>query len=259
VRLALAPVKALFATARDDGTIPSNPAAGVRVNLPQPTQATTERARAWSPAEFAALVGRLPEAWRLLAAFLAETGLRFGEVAELRWSDIDLGARVVAVERSYFRGHVGPPKSAHGRRRLRLSDELTRRLWTHRKVSRAADGDLVFAGSNGSWLHAGHLADNLFRPAAKAAGVPWLGFHGFRHTCATALFRDGRNAKQVQAWLGHHSPAFTLETYVHLLPEDLPDPPSFAFALVAVRPKCDPNATQTPRTAAKRLGAESAG
>jgi hypothetical protein len=25
-------------------------------------------------------------------------------------------------------------------------------------------------------------------------------------------------------WLGHHSPAFTLEAYVHLLPDDLPDP-----------------------------------
>ena len=30
------------------------------------------------------------------------------------------------------------------------------------------------------------------------------------------------NAKQVQMWLGHHSPAFTLATYVRLLPEDLP-------------------------------------
>jgi hypothetical protein len=27
----------------------------------------------------------------------------------------------------------------------------------------------------------------------------------------------------VQLWLGHHSPAFTLETYVHLIPDDLPD------------------------------------
>ena len=25
-------------------------------------------------------------------------------------------------------------------------------------------------------------------------------------------------------WLGHHSPAFTLATYVHLLPDDLPEP-----------------------------------
>jgi hypothetical protein len=38
------------------------------------------------------------------------------------------------------------------------------------------------------------------------------------------LFREGWNAKQVQMWLGHHSPAFTLSTYVHLLPDDLPDP-----------------------------------
>ena len=38
------------------------------------------------------------------------------------------------------------------------------------------------------------------------------------------LFRNGLNAKQVQVWLGHHSPAFTLATYVHLLADDLPDP-----------------------------------
>ena len=24
-------------------------------------------------------------------------------------------------------------------------------------------------------------------------------------------------------WLGHHSPSFTLDTYVHLLPDDFPD------------------------------------
>jgi hypothetical protein len=52
----------------------------------------------------------------------------------------------------------------------------------------------------------------------------WVGFHTFRHTCATMLFRKGLNAKQVQMWLGHNSPAFTLVTYVHLLPDDLPDP-----------------------------------
>jgi hypothetical protein len=38
------------------------------------------------------------------------------------------------------------------------------------------------------------------------------------------LFRHGANAKQVQHWLGHHSPAFMLATYVRLLPDDAPDP-----------------------------------
>ena len=35
------------------------------------------------------------------------------------------------------------------------------------------------------------------------------------------------NAKQVQMWLAHHSPAFTLSVYVHLLPDDLPEPSFF--------------------------------
>jgi hypothetical protein len=37
------------------------------------------------------------------------------------------------------------------------------------------------------------------------------------------LFRRGLNAKQVQVWLAHHSPAFTLSTYAHLLLDDLPE------------------------------------
>jgi hypothetical protein len=41
------------------------------------------------------------------------------------------------------------------------------------------------------------------------------------------LFRSGWNAVQVQMMLGHHSPAFTLATYVHLLPSDLPEPAPF--------------------------------
>jgi Phage integrase family len=46
-----------------------------------------------------------------------------------------------------------------------------------------------------------------------------LGFHAFRHTCASMLFADGRNVKQVQEWLGHATPTITLDVYVHLLDE----------------------------------------
>jgi len=38
------------------------------------------------------------------------------------------------------------------------------------------------------------------------------------------LFAQGRNVKQVQRWLGHHSPSFTLDTYVHLLSDELDEP-----------------------------------
>jgi site-specific recombinase XerC len=44
-----------------------------------------------------------------------------------------------------------------------------------------------------------------------------VSFHTFRHTCASLLFEAGRNVKQVQAWLGHADPGFTLKTYIHLM------------------------------------------
>ena len=44
-----------------------------------------------------------------------------------------------------------------------------------------------------------------------------IGFHTFRHTCASLLFDQGRNVKQVAEWLGHADPSFTLRTYVHLM------------------------------------------
>src|SRR5205814_3808873 len=70
----------------------------------------------------------------------------------------------------------------------------------------------------------GNLMSRVLKPAARKAGIGgWPGFHTFRHTCATLLFKHGLNAKQVQVWMGHHSPAFTLATYVHLLADDLPE------------------------------------
>lgn len=55
------------------------------------------------------------------------------------------------------------------------------------------------------------------------ASVPWVGFHTFRHTCASMLFEAGKNIRQVADWLGHADPAFTLRTYVHLIDGGLGD------------------------------------
>lgn len=59
--------------------------------------------------------------------------------------------------------------------------------------------------------------------AAVRAEVPWVGFHTFRHTCASLLFASGKNVKQVQVWLGHADPGFTVRTYIHLMDDGLGD------------------------------------
>ena len=119
-----------------------------------------------------------------------------------------------------------------------------------RAETKAGDDDLVFTADDGrSRVDASNLAKRVLKAATVEAGLgewvrdedgelrasSWVGFHAFRHTCATILFRRGWNAVQVQRWLGHHKPSFTLDTYMHLLDEDVPEPSFYD----AIAPSCD--------------------
>lgn len=140
--------------------------------------------------------------------------------------DIDLEGQRLRVRRRRYRGESAGPKSRFGLRTIPLSVGLAGRLAEHRAASPFPDeADPVFASRRGTPCETSNLYARVLKPAARRADLGWVGFHTLRHTCATLLFTSGAaNAKQVQMWLGHHSPAFTLATYVHLLPEDLPDP-----------------------------------
>ena len=59
------------------------------------------------------------------------------------------------------------------------------------------------------------------QPLAIIQSVPEA---AFRAATPLRVASQGRNAVQVQRWLGHHSPAFTLRMYVHLLNDDLGGP-----------------------------------
>ena len=122
VRLALAPVKALLATAVEEGLIRANPAAGVRIaQATAEEQAEDERVKALTEEELRRLLAEIPSEWRLFFEFLAHTGLRIGEAIALRWSDVDLGQRRLLVRRRLYRGAFAPRKSKYGRRDVPLS------------------------------------------------------------------------------------------------------------------------------------------
>jgi integrase len=197
-----------------------------------------EKVKALTEDELRELLAAVAPAWRLLVTLLAQTGLRVSEVLPLRWADIDFGPRRLQVRRSLSRGQIGPPKTRHGRRDVPLTEGLARALWNRRKTAGVDGRDeaLMFPGRDGGYLERTQVF-RAVKAAAKTAGVPWAGLHTLRHTAATILFRGGWNAVQVQRFLGHHSPAFTLATYVHLLPDDLPEPSALAFFEIAAAEK----------------------
>ena len=147
----------------------------------------------------------------------------------LRWSDLDLGnqpcVRVRRAAKHSQAEKIGVPKSRNSRRTVPLPRGVAMELRLRRAEAEFhRDADLVFPSGRGTLMSDTNLRARKLRPAAKAAGVPWMGFHTLRHTFASLLFDDGRNIKQVSALLGHADPAFTLRTYVHLLAGDVGGP-----------------------------------
>jgi integrase len=232
VRNAFKPLSACLATARREGLIRHNPAAEATLPHRPQLDEDEERVRPF-PADaegrptMEMVVELVHSRHRLMFELLAATGVRRSELLALegRHLQLDGGNPFIRVRQRVRRQKgkglvLGALKSRYARRDLPISVELADRL---RALKTPADR-LVFRSQAGTVLDPDNLFDRVLSPACEEAGVEWAGFHTFRHTVASRLFAEGRNVVQVQRWLGHHSPSFTLDTYVHLLDGDLGTP-----------------------------------
>ncbi len=156
-----------------------------------------------------------PGYWRALVTFISDTGVRFGEAAALRWSDVDLDSETPSAQivRGSARGLVGPTKTGRVR-----SIPLTRRTCAE---LRALDRrhELVFPKMDGGVARSEHTCDVLQRYCDRA-GIKRVGWHGLRHTFATLLCQGGTPLRNVQELLGHTTIVMT-SRYTHATPDDL--------------------------------------
>ena len=172
--------------------------------------------------ELGRLLDAAPPKRRPLFDMLAATGLRISEAIALRWSDLhfDGPAPRLQVSRAIVKGAVGAPKSRHGKRLVPLPNDLAATLHALRPAD-APDDASVFPGRDGGPSDPGALRRRVLVPAARRAGLSGVGFHTLRDTCASLLIESGLNVLRLQRRMGHHSPAFTLDTYGHLIDGDL--------------------------------------
>ena len=190
--------------------------------------------RTVSAEHFPRLLDALPDdGLRQLAYVAVQTGARLGELLALRWSDIDLDAGRLSIQRAleHFTSaqpaSFRQPKTAKGRRSIALSPDTVPVLREHRAQQSAGrlhlgaawnDHDLVFCDPLGLPAHKFQVSSRFIR-IARAAGFDGLRFHDLRHTAATLMLGAGVHPKIVSERLGHSTIAITLDTYSHVLPE----------------------------------------
>jgi integrase len=167
---------------------------------------------------------------RLFPAFwvLASTGMRRSELLGLRWDDIDLKRSCVSVNRGLvavaYELHESRGKTPNSRRAIDLDETTVKVLtawrgWQHAEQEAAgveSDG-WVFTNTDGNPVHP-HSISQTFERIAGRAGVPRIRLHDLRHTHGTLLIKAGVPVKVVSERLGHANPAFTIDTYQHVLP-----------------------------------------
>jgi integrase len=224
VRNALNPLSAALRTARREGLIQVDPTQDAQLPHRPRIEDDADDIRHLELAQLHAFLALVHPEHRLLMRFTAETGLRASEAVglDIRHLALDGAGPHVKVRQRYRKGRLGALKSRYARRDVPLSTSLVDELRAHAH-GRAASQPL-FVNHLGRRLDVDNIRNRVIAPAAQEAGVPFCGWHTLRHTCASLLFARGRNVVQVQRWLGHHSPSFTLDTYVHLLDDGVGDP-----------------------------------
>jgi integrase len=173
-----------------------------------------------------------------VVAVAAYTGARRNEILALRWIDIDLEAKILSITRSieetkkHGRGIKGP-KSARGRRKIKIDDSLVALLRSERErhlrlvagipdgvevdtsLIRLPEGALVFPATSGTDLTALRCPDaitKMFAKWARKLGFPGMRFHDLRSTHGTLLLDRGVGVHTVAERLGH-DPAMLLRVY----------------------------------------------
>ena len=193
----LSTLKHMYTMAIQWGYVSQNPAKKVKL-LKEPPG----RVRYLSKEEIGKLLDACNESLKPIVITALNTGMRRGEIMELRWENVDLKERII---------HIIDSKNNQSRM-LPINNTLYDVLKQLPK-----ENERVF-GSNGL----PRSITNAFRKAVKKVEIKDFRFHDLRHTFASYLAMSGCNLRTIQELLGHKNFQMTLR-YAHLSQANLRD------------------------------------
>lgn len=150
------------------------------------------------------------------------TGIRLGELCALQWGDIDMGKKLIKVQKTLQRLYIKTneqcgttkiiitsPKSRKSIRTIPISVDLYNIMIGYQ----GDEKDYVLTGTSK------YIEPRLYRKHydkfLKDNHLEYIRFHGLRHTFATRCIEEGADYKIVSELLGHASINLTMNLYVH--------------------------------------------
>jgi len=237
LRSGLIALRLILERAVKAGHLAANPARGMG-RFPRRDEETVDP---FTPAELRAVLDAAHAQAPVFATMLRvwmQTGLRAGEVAGLRWGDLDLERGVVVVQRTYSRGRIGPTKTRRARTvfflhpvaeetaawRPGATPESRAVLTALRRLPvQALDPEApLFTRADGQpWDPMSTL--RAWKRALKAASVRYRPPEQLRHTFASTLLSRNAPLLYVQGAGGWRSAGVLLRTYARWMPQDYGD------------------------------------
>lgn len=151
-----------------------------------------------------------------------ETGMRIGEIAGLKWEDINFENQTITIRRTLQRvstplkeqvkTHIieERPKSETSERVIPLSSTLVKRLLNDLKTSHSE-----YVISNGVKYMEPRAIRYQFRRILEKLNLPNYSFHALRHSFATRCLEKGVNIAVISSLMGHSSTKMTLDIYTN--------------------------------------------
>lgn len=160
------------------------------------------------------------------------TGLRCGELAALKWSDIDFENKKIYVRKNIVTTYdyentekkirkvnlQSSTKTSDGRMipLIKSAEDILNRI---KSKYQEINPDSFIVNNSDKMVHVDTIS-NSYTNIADAAGIENpLGIHTLRHTFASLLIKKGVDIKIVSDILGHKDVSFTYNIYVHILEE----------------------------------------
>ncbi|GAA5497470.1 tyrosine recombinase XerC [Rubritalea halochordaticola] len=221
-------IRAMFKSAHNEGLVLEEPTAALKLTRKRGSTRNELEKRPFTLDELKLVLNEAHDEWQSMVMFGLYTGQRLGDLATLRWSNLDLQNEEVRLTTRKSNRRIVIPMAAPLLKHvmnLEPSTEPTGYIHPELAAQYEKSGSATLSNQFNSILArcglrepVSHKSQDKGRDVARAKTV--VSFHCLRATAVTLLHDAGIPAATVEEWVGHDS-AEVHKAYVKIGKESL--------------------------------------